>query len=137
MTRHRNKKGEILCGDCGGDGSYEIVEGHVHDPSAPTHMERCQFCGGTGLAECTSAGCDRPATIEGAEDPRFLYCSREHAHEDENWPSCLRCQAQPQDPECGPFCSPACESIMLTEIQRRQLERWRAKIAIQNEEIAP
>mgnify|MGYP003481897145 CR=1 FL=1 len=35
MTTHRrNKHGEILCTDCGGEGEVEVALGHPNDPDA-------------------------------------------------------------------------------------------------------
>ncbi len=124
--RARNERGELLCEDCRGTKEEEVVLGHPNDPAAPLATRACSSCKGEGTAPC--CGCAAPAKVEGA-DGLFVYCSVACAWADDNWPGCLRCQAEPQDPLFGPFCSGTCEDAMLTAIQRRKLGRWQASLA--------
>ena len=83
MTTHRrNKHGEILCTDCGGEGEVEVALGHPNDPDAPHAIRTCPRCDGSTVEECCM--CGDPAKIHGGKDPRFLYCSPTCAAEDDN-----------------------------------------------------
>ena len=81
-TQRRNARGEVLCTDCGGEGEVEIALGHPNDPDAPHEVVVCNRCCGTTVEEC--CGCGDPATMTGAQDPRFYYCGPACATEDEN-----------------------------------------------------
>lgn len=113
-----NERGELLCEDCAGEAPESVP---------------CPGCDGRGVRLCEAAGCEKAATVEGA-DALFVYCSPRCAFDDDNWGACLKCQAEPQDPMFGPFCGATCEAAMLGEIQRRQLARWRAGLAMQTDD---
>ncbi len=121
--RQRNRKGELLCTDCEGDGTISIIEGGLNDPNARVRAEACK---GTGVARCEAAKCGKPATVEGA-DGLFVYCSVAHAYEDENWSSCIVCRAAPQDPAYAPFCGQAHEDAMLGQIAQTKKARLLAR----------
>ena len=83
MTTHRrNKHGEILCTDCGGEGEVEESIGHPNDTDAPMHAIICPRCDGSAVEECCM--CGDPARIHGGIDPRFLYCTTSCAVVDDN-----------------------------------------------------
>jgi hypothetical protein len=125
-----DEKGRILCADCGGNGCIEGSYGHPDDPHAEIIWEDCDACHGTGLRPCD--GCPAGEARIVGEDGIRAHCSTRCAFEAENYPACLACGAEAQDPEFAPFGSGACESRMLSDIQRHQLDRWLKRVRVAN-----
>lgn len=63
-----------------------------------------------------ACGCGRPVDeavrgIDGA-----LYATVQCAWKDHDWPACIECQDDPQDPVLGPFCCFTCEASFSSRV---------------------
>ena len=67
-------------------------------------------------AQGCPCGCGRPVDPAVRGESAELYATVRCAWELHDWPACLECQDDPQDPILAPFCCPTCEASFASRI---------------------